>query len=94
VTEDTMHPAVHRPWVFICGRDPDDLVVVLAERPAAQVAVALLEDVGDWHRAVRALQKTDVPPAVADALGALHDAVCGWVDWNARAGAADQEGGR
>lgn len=77
------HPAVHRPWAFICGADPDDSVVTLAERPAQQIASALLEDVGDWNRAVQGLQG-EAPPAVSEALGALHEAVCGWADWNAR----------
>jgi hypothetical protein len=81
------HAAVHRPWAFICGADPDDSVVSLAERPAAQIASALLEDVGDWHRAVEGLQHTEMPPAVSEALSALHEAVCGWTDWNARKGA-------
>ncbi|MGW0337065.1 hypothetical protein ACWD0J_35450 [Streptomyces sp. NPDC003011] len=79
----TPHPAVHTPWMFLCSMgDPDASVVSFAENPARQIAGALLEDVGDWHHAIKNLQRTDVPPAVTAALDALHDAVCGWVDWN------------
>ncbi|GCD38010.1 hypothetical protein OEIGOIKO_05820 [Streptomyces chrestomyceticus JCM 4735] len=80
-TDFKPHPAVHRPWMFICGANPDDSVVTFAENPAKQIASALLEDIGDWHSAIANLQKTDVPPPVLDALGRLHDAVCGWTDW-------------
>jgi hypothetical protein len=71
--------------MFICGANPDDSVVAFAENPAAHIASALLEDIGDWHRAVRQLERTDVPPTVATALAALHEATCGWVDWTAAA---------
>lgn len=83
-TDFKPHPAVHSPWMFICGADPDDSVVAFAENPAAQIASALLEEVGDWNHAIKNLQRTDVPPAVTAALDALHDAMCGWVDWNAK----------
>jgi hypothetical protein len=80
------HPAVHAPWMFMCSvDDPDVSAVSFAENPAAQIASALLEDVGDWHHAIKNLQRTDVPPAVTTALDALHDAICGWADWNEQA---------
>ena len=79
------HPAVHAPWMFLCSMDdPDAAIVSIAEKPAAQIASALLEDVGDWNHAIRNLQRADVPPAVTAALDAFHDAVCGWVEWNER----------
>jgi hypothetical protein len=78
------HKAVHRPFVFICGSDPDDSAVTFTENPAARIASGLLEDIGDWYTAIRAVQQTEIPPAVTEALGALHEAVCGWTDWTAR----------
>ncbi|TQE33105.1 hypothetical protein [Streptomyces ipomoeae] len=78
------HPGVHRPWMFICSAtDPDASVVALAEHPAVVVASRLLEDVGAWYDALHSVQKTAVPPAVTEALGALHEAACGWADWTA-----------
>lgn len=80
------HPAVHAPWMFLCSMDdPDAAVVSYAENPAARIASALLEDVGDWHHAIKNLQRADVPPGVTAALDAFHDAVCGWVEWNEQA---------
>lgn len=79
------HRGVHRPLTFICGANPDDAIVTFLERPAAVIASRLLEDVGDWHQAIQHLEKTDVPPAVTEALDALHDAMCGWADWTAAA---------
>lgn len=76
------HPAIHRTHGVICSLD-HGCIVGLSERPADRIAAALLEDVGDWHRAVKALTRTEVPPAVSDALDALHEAVCGWTDWTA-----------
>lgn len=79
------HPAVHTPWMFICSMDdPDSSAVAFAENPAARIASDLLEEIGDWHHAIKNLQRTDVPPAVTAALDTLHDAVCGWVEWNER----------
>jgi hypothetical protein len=75
------HSGVHRPWMFICGADPDESSVTFSENPAARIAGALLEDIGDWHRAINGLRNTDVPPPVAAALDQLHEAVCGWTDW-------------
>lgn len=86
-TDFEPHPAIHRPWMFICAADPDESSVAYAENPAAQIASSLLEDIGDWHHAIKNLRQTDVPPAVAAALDVLHEAVCGWTDWNAQTGA-------
>jgi hypothetical protein len=48
VTDFKPHPAVHAPWMFLCSMDdPDAAVVSYAENPGAQIASALLEDVGD-----------------------------------------------
>ena len=81
-TDFKPHPGVHTPWMFICSMDdPDASAVSYAENPAAQIASTLLEEVGDWHHAIKGLQRTDVPPAVTAALDTLHDAMCGWVDW-------------
>ncbi len=77
------HPGVHRPWMFICGADPDDSVVSFAEHPPATVSSRLLEDIGGWHSALRGVEKTAVPAAVTEALEVLHEAVCGWADWTA-----------
>ena len=77
------HHGVHTPWMFICGADPDGSVVTFAEHPAAVVASRLLEEVGDWYRALSGVQKTTVPDAVTEALGVLHEAACGWADWTA-----------
>ncbi|UJV42042.1 hypothetical protein [Streptomyces sp. AMCC400023] len=77
------HPAVHAPWMFMCAMDdPDAVIISYAENPGAQIASALLEDVGDWHHAIKNLQRTNVPDGVVTALDAFHDAVCGWVEWN------------
>lgn len=82
-TDFKPHPSIHSPWMFMCAMDdPDAAIVSVAEKPAAQIASALLEDVGDWHHAVKNLQKAHVPPAVTAALNALHEAVCGWTEWN------------
>jgi hypothetical protein len=72
--------------MFLCSmEDPDASVVSFAENPAAQIASALLEDLGDWHHAIKNLQRADVPPPVLATLDAFHDAVCGWVEWNEQA---------
>lgn len=82
-TDFKPHPGVHKPWMFICSMDdPDAAVVSYDESPVAQIASVLLEEVGDWHHALKNLKRADVPPAVTTALDALHDAMCGWVDWN------------
>lgn len=85
-TDFKPHPGVHAPWMFICTMDdPDAAVVSYDENPAAQIASTLLEEVGDWHHALKNLQRADVPPAVTAALDVLHEAMCGWVEWNERA---------
>ncbi|MFJ8301563.1 hypothetical protein ACIQ9R_37440 [Streptomyces sp. NPDC094447] len=81
-TDFTPHPGVHTPWMFICGADPDDAVVAYAEHPPAHIASVLLEDISEWHHAIQNLQKATVPPPVVEALDRLHEAVCGWVEWN------------
>lgn len=71
--------------MFICSMDdPDAAIVGLTENPADRVASALLEDVGDWLDAIKELKRTEVPAGVISTLHALHEAVCGWVDWDAR----------
>lgn len=88
----TPHPKVHRTFTFICSlSDPDASVAGVVERPAEEISAALLEDIGDWYRAVRGMRRTEVPPAVTSALDALHDAVCGWTDWTARQSTTNDE---
>ncbi|MFD5031678.1 hypothetical protein ACFWM0_14870 [Streptomyces sp. NPDC058405] len=89
----TPHHAVHTPWMFICSMDdPDAAIVSYDENPGAQIASTLLEEVGDWHHAIKTLKRTDVPPAVTTALNALHDAMCGWVEWNEKTAARKEVG--
>ncbi|MFJ4988686.1 hypothetical protein ACIP9H_33415 [Streptomyces sp. NPDC088732] len=79
----TPHPSVHRPYMFICDiDDPDAVVVAYNENPAARIASDLLDELGEWHHALHNLQRESVPAGVLAALDELHDAVCGWVEWN------------
>jgi hypothetical protein len=73
------HPRVYRPVQFTCHSGGCD--IGFAERPEREIAGALLEETGDWFAAVKALDYTNVPPGVSEALRALHDAACGWVEW-------------
>lgn len=75
----TFHSGVHEPHSFICG--PDVHIVTLRARAPRAIAGALLEDIGDWMRALHGLKEADLPPAVVDQVTALHDATCNWVDW-------------
>lgn len=81
--EVVYHPGVHEPHSFICGEGFG--VVTLRGRQPAAIAASLLEGISDWMRALRTLPDTDLPPRVADLVGQLHEAVCGWTDFVAAA---------
>jgi len=81
------HRLIHRPAMFTCHSGGCD--VGYRERPERDVASGLLEEVGEWYRAVASLQRTNVPGGVSDALEALHEAACGWVDWLDRSNKKD-----
>ncbi len=82
------HPGVYAPASFICmsaGPSPHtashDCVVTFRARPHREIASVLLEEIGDWMRALRALPAGAAAPAgVVDAVTAAHDAVANWSD--------------
>lgn len=73
------NPLVHRPAMFVCHSDGCD--IGYRERPEREVASGLLEEIGEWFRAMEGLTRTNVPGGVSAAMRALHEAACGWVDW-------------
>lgn len=89
------HQGVYRPASFICGDQTVGCVVTFTARPGEQVAAGLLEDVGDWYRALRGLPAgADVPPPVVDAVGTLLTAVQHWVELNERRSASARRAAR
>lgn len=81
-TDFEPHPVIHRPAMFICSMDdPDESIIGFRENEPADIAPMLLEEIGEWYQAIRGLQRTQVPPAVLEALGRLHEAVGGWTDF-------------
>lgn len=80
-TEEDFEPnhRVHRASLFICH--DDGCTLGYGEAPEQIIATGLLEEIGEWYSAIKGLERRDVPTGVTDALNALHDAACGWVDW-------------
>jgi hypothetical protein len=81
--EVTPHDGVHRAVSFISG--DFGCIVTLDARPAGDIAASLLEDVGDWMRALHTIPAGQQPPAaVMAAVDTLHTVVCDWTDWEHR----------
>lgn len=83
-TVGAVHSGVYRPSMFVCATDQRDSYVLYDARPGAEISAALLDDTGDWWKALRALPDGVVPDGVTAAVEALHEAVCGWSDWLSR----------
>jgi hypothetical protein len=73
------NPRIHRASMFICHENGCELGY--REAPERIIASGLLEEIGEWHYALKELEHRDVPVGVTEALKVLHDAACGWMDW-------------